>query len=137
MQVRGLGSEAMSRRPDPSQHEPAAASGKSGAAAPLRRAEGGPSWLLLAAIALVVMVLVRGFVVQSFYVPSGSMEPTIQPGDRILVNKTVNGDGLRRGDIVVFDGTGSFGNVGGTTERTGFVSKVLDGIAVIVGVEFG
>ncbi len=83
------------------------------------------------------MVLVRGLVVQSFYVPSGSMEPTIQPGDRILVNKTVNGDGLRRGDIVVFDGTETFGSGGVSIERTGFVSAVLDGIAFLVGVEIG
>ena len=35
------------------------------------------------------MMLVRGFLVQSFYVPCGSMEPTIEPGDRILVNRLV------------------------------------------------
>ena len=50
----------------------------------------GPSWLVLAGVALLVMMLVRGLVVQSFFVPSGSMEPTIEPGDRILVNKTVD-----------------------------------------------
>jgi signal peptidase I len=68
----------------------------------------GPSWLTTLGVALLLMVLVRGFLVQSFYVPSGSMEPTIEPGDRILVNKLVSGDDLRRGDVVVFDGTDTF-----------------------------
>ncbi|MGE9806862.1 signal peptidase I [Janibacter sp. G1551] len=59
-------------------------------------------------IAFVVMALVRTLLVQSFYVPSGSMEPTILPGDRVIVNKLVSGDDLRRGDIIVFDGTDTF-----------------------------
>lgn len=43
------------------------------------------------------------FVVQAFYIPSGSMEPTLQIGDRILVGKFSYRLGpIRRGDIVVF-----------------------------------
>ena len=36
------------------------------------------------------------------------MEPTIEPGDRILANRLVRGDDVHRGDIVVFDGTRAF-----------------------------
>lgn len=48
-------------------------------------------------------MLLRAFVVQTFFIPSGSMEPTLQIGDRILVNKlSYDLHGVDRGDIVVF-----------------------------------
>jgi len=64
-------------------------------------------WLLEAAVivvvALVVAVLLRTFVVQTFYIPSESMQPTLQVGDRILVNKlSYHFHGVGRSDIVVF-----------------------------------
>ena len=59
--------------------------------------------LLVVVIALVAALLLRTFVVQTFYIPSGSMEPTLQIGDRILVNKlSYHLHGIGRGDIVVF-----------------------------------
>jgi len=65
---------------------------------------------LLAATSMALVLLVSGFVVQPFLIPSGSMENTLRPGDRVLVNKLAYrfGDDPRRGDVVVFDGTGSF-----------------------------
>ncbi|MFI0779124.1 signal peptidase I [Streptomyces sp. NPDC021212] len=65
---------------------------------------------LLAAASMALVLLVSGFVVQPFQIPSGSMENTLRPGDRVLVNKLAYrfGDDPRRGDVVVFDGTGSF-----------------------------
>ena len=54
-------------------------------------------------VAVLVAVLLRTFVVQTFYIPSGSMEPTLQIGDRILVDKlSYDLHGVHRGDIVVF-----------------------------------
>ena len=54
-------------------------------------------------VAVLVAVLLRAFVVQTFYIPSGSMEPTLQIGDRILVDKlSYHLHGVDRGDIVVF-----------------------------------
>ncbi len=59
--------------------------------------------IVIVAVAVVVAVLLRAFVVQTFYIPSGSMEPTLQIGDRILVNKlSYHLHGVDRGDIVVF-----------------------------------
>jgi signal peptidase I len=53
--------------------------------------------------ALVVAVLLRLFVVESFFIPSASMAPTLQVGDRILVDKLAyDFHGVDRGDIVVF-----------------------------------
>jgi signal peptidase I len=58
---------------------------------------------MIVAIALVVAVLLRLFVVQTFYIPSTSMAPTLQVGDRILVNKLAyRFHGVGRGDIIVF-----------------------------------
>ncbi|MFE9000617.1 signal peptidase I [Streptomyces sp. NPDC007875] len=75
---------------------------------------GGGRWrrgVLLAAACAALVLLVSGFVLQPFLIPSGSMENTLRPGDRVLVNKLAYrfGDDPRRGDVVVFDGAGSFG----------------------------
>ena len=128
----------MNLGPDSPQPDPAAASESAGAAVVAQRPDRGPSWLLLGAVALLVMMLVRGFLVQSFYVPSGSMQPTIEPGDRILVNKVVSGDALRRGDVVVFDGTRTFGaERWGPRPAEGIVGRFLSGVAAVVGVHVG
>jgi signal peptidase I len=59
--------------------------------------------IVVVVIAVLVAVLLRTFVVQTFFIPSGSMEPTLQVGDRILVNKlSYHLHGVGRGDIVVF-----------------------------------
>jgi signal peptidase I len=59
--------------------------------------------VIVVVVAVLVAVLLRTFVVQTFYIPSGSMEPTLQIGDRILVNKlSYDLHGVHRGDIVVF-----------------------------------
>jgi signal peptidase I len=55
-------------------------------------------------IALVfVFLLLRPFVAQTFFIPSGSMRPTLREGDRILVNKWTYRTGPpQRGDVIVF-----------------------------------
>ena len=61
------------------------------------------------AIALGVVLLITTFVVKPFSIPSGSMEDTLQIGDRVLVNRMVyRVRDIQRGDVVVFDGSGSF-----------------------------
>ncbi len=57
-------------------------------------------WIVVLIFAVVVAGGLRTFVVQAFFVPSGSMLPTLQIGDRIVVIKL--GYTIRRGDIVVF-----------------------------------
>jgi signal peptidase I len=60
----------------------------------------------LLVVAFCLAVLIRTFLVQAFYIPSGSMETTLAIQDRVLVNKVVYDmrDPLR-GEIVVFRGT--------------------------------
>lgn len=70
---------------------------------------GWRSALLGVIAAILVCGLVRAFLVDLYYIPSGSMEPLLQPGDRIAVSRTAfSGRPIARGDVVVFDGRGSF-----------------------------
>ena len=65
--------------------------------------------LVIVVAALVLTILLKAFVVQVFSIPSGSMENTLLPGDRILVSKVVyDFRPIARGDIVVFSGAGSW-----------------------------
>jgi signal peptidase I len=69
---------------------------------------------VLVVVALVLAVLVKTFLVQAFFIPSGSMEQTLHGctgcrGDRVLVNKVLyKVRDIRRGEIVVFNGVDSF-----------------------------
>lgn len=59
---------------------------------------------ILLVVAVVVAVVVRTFVVQTFYIPSGSMEHTLNVNDRVLVNKVVyKFRAPERGEVVVFE----------------------------------
>jgi signal peptidase I len=74
---------------------------------PAAKRRSGRSWLIELVVIVVVVLgasfLVRTFVVQTFFIPSGSMIPTLQVGDRILVDKlSYKLHGVGRGDIVVF-----------------------------------
>lgn len=65
---------------------------------------GRPFWVELPGlllVALVVAVLVKTFLVQPFYIPSGSMIPTLEINDRVIVAKIGTGD-VERGEVVVF-----------------------------------
>jgi signal peptidase I len=60
-------------------------------------------WVAVIVGALVVALVVKTFLFQAFYIPSGSMEPTLKKGDRVLVNKlSYDLHDVHRGDIVVF-----------------------------------
>jgi signal peptidase I len=60
-------------------------------------------WGVLIVIAVVIAIVIKTFLFQAFYIPSASMEPTLQIGDRVLVNKlSYDLHDLHRGDIVVF-----------------------------------
>jgi signal peptidase I len=64
---------------------------------------------LLIVIALTIALLIKSFVVQAFFIPSSSMENTLDIGDKVLVNKLVyHFRSIQPGDIVVFNGDGSW-----------------------------
>ncbi|MFV0373048.1 signal peptidase I [Microbacterium sp.] len=65
--------------------------------------------LVILLIAVLVSFLVKTFLVRSFYIPSGSMETTLQIDDRILVDElTPRFTGYERGDVVVFRDPGGW-----------------------------
>ncbi|MDA8337280.1 MAG: signal peptidase I [Peptococcaceae bacterium] len=68
---------------------------------PARRSLGG-EFLESVAVALILAILIRLFVLQPFYIPSGSMEPTLMPGDRIVVGKADLFGQPKPGEVVVF-----------------------------------
>jgi signal peptidase I len=82
---------------------PAAPGGPPDRAAPQRGSHWLRELLIVVVIAVGLAVLLRTFVVQTFSIPSGSMEPTLNIGDRIVVDKlSYDLHGVGRGDIVVF-----------------------------------
>jgi signal peptidase I len=65
--------------------------------------------VIILALALVLSLLVKTFLVQAFSIPSGSMEDTLLVGDRVLVSKLTPGPfDLHRGDVVVFKDPGGW-----------------------------
>jgi signal peptidase I len=59
---------------------------------------------ILVLTALVLALIIKAFLFQAFYIPSGSMVPTLMPGDRVLVNKVpYYFHDPRRDDIIVFE----------------------------------
>jgi signal peptidase I len=90
--------------------------------------------LIIVLIAVLVSFLVKTFLVRSFYIPSGSMEQTLQVQDRILVDElTPRFGGYDRGDVVVFRDPGGWLPVEPTPERSVIVEAV-DWVLALVGI---
>ncbi len=107
----------MDDRPSPDPPAAASPAEKDGPeGGPERGPEGGPKGGLLPPsvreygglilIALVLAILIKTLLIQAFYIPSGSMVPTLMRGDRVLVCRIcLRFDDVDRGDIIVFSGT--------------------------------
>lgn len=87
-------------------------------------------FLLLAGFAIVV--LVKGFLVRPFYIPSGSMEQTLDINDRVLVNRQAYwSGGPSRGDVIVFRDPKHVGPEVESPSAWGYVSEsVREGIGL-------
>jgi signal peptidase I len=61
-------------------------------------------WLGVIGGGIAIALLVEAFLIQAFWIPSPSMEPTLDVGDRVLVNKlSYKFHDVNRGDVVVFE----------------------------------
>ncbi|GHJ49805.1 hypothetical protein Cs7R123_71470 [Catellatospora sp. TT07R-123] len=78
---------------------------------------------ILLGVAIIVAFLVRQFVVQTFFIPSGSMEQTLLIDDRVLVNKLVyDFRDPERGEIIVFVSPDSWRS---TPEHEDYIKRVI------------
>ena len=89
--------------------------------------------VVIVVAALALTILLKAFVVQVFSIPSGSMENTLLPGDRILVSKVVyKFRPIARGDIVVFSGAGSWDSP--TPPPSNWLTGLWDDAVNLVGI---
>ncbi|WP_159814300.1 signal peptidase I [Actinomyces sp. zg328] len=86
------------------------------------------SSLIVVAVVLTGSALIKSFVVQTFEIPSASMEPTLVNGDRVAVTMYDSKD-VRRGDIIVFRDPDSWLN---TTDPTG-LKGAMRGLFIAIG----
>ena len=59
-------------------------------------------WIIPIIAAIIISALIKKFLFFNIAVPTGSMYPTIKPGDRILVTRIYNKEKIKRGDVLVF-----------------------------------
>jgi signal peptidase I len=89
--------------------------------------------VVIVVAALALTILLKAFVVQVFSIPSGSMENTLLPGDRILVSKIVyDFRPITRGDVVVFSGAGSWDPPNPPPD--GWLAALRDDVTSLVGI---
>jgi len=89
--------------------------------------------VVIVVIALLVSFLVKTFLVRSFYIPSGSMENTLQINDRILVDEiSPRFTGYQRGDVVVFRDPGGWLPVPAADTRP-WIVEAVDWVLSLVG----
>lgn len=103
-----------------------------------RKKKQGSFWKelpVLIVVAVVLALVIKAFAVQAFYIPSGSMENTLQVGDRVLVNKIVyHTRDIARGDVIVFNGLDSWDPEVQVEEPGNPVSKALRAVGTAFGV---
>ena len=95
-----------------------------------------PLWqesILLVGVAVALAIIIKAFVLQAFYIPSGSMEPGLVQNDRILVQKWSywGSKEPERGDVVVFKDPGDWlGPEGAAGGPSGNVQKLLEKVGL-------
>lgn len=87
----------------------------------------------LIVFALFLAFLIKTFLVQAFYIPSGSMQNTLAIGDRVLVNRASVwlGGQPQRGQVVVFQDPGGWLGPTETTSSSNWLSKALTFVGVL------
>jgi signal peptidase I len=87
---------------------------------------------ILVVVALVVSLLIKVFFVQFFYIPSGSMENTLQIKDRVAVNKIpFISRSIHRGDIVVFRDPANWLSEPFPSQSPFILEKLREGLVVV------
>jgi signal peptidase I len=109
-------------------------SGKAGGKSGKRRRSFWRELPVLVIVALVLALLIKAFAIQAFFIPSASMQNTLEINDRVLINKIVyHLRPIHRGDVIVFDGSGSWDFDTPQTSSNIF-SKAVDELEGLVGI---
>jgi signal peptidase I len=102
-----------------------------------RKRKNMPLWQelpLLLIVAFCLAVLIRTFLVQAFFIPSGSMEETLLVGDRVLVNKVLyDVREPERGEVVVFTGPDTWAPENQVDQNAGFFAELGRTVGDLVG----
>ena len=100
---------------------------------PLRMVTGAVREVVVVVVmALVLSFVVKTWLLQAFFIPSGSMEDTLLVGDRVIVSKLTPGPvDLKHGDVVVFQDPGGWLEVLPPVERGGLAGAVHDGLVFV------
>jgi signal peptidase I len=89
---------------------------------------------ILVILALLVSLLIKSFLVQFFYIPSGSMENTLQIKDRVAVNRVpFLGNDISRGDVIVFRDPAGWLPEASSVTGNGITNAIREGL-VLVGI---
>jgi signal peptidase I len=89
----------------------------------------------LIVLAVVLALAIKAFLLQAFSIPSGSMQHTLEIGDRVLVNKVVYDiRGIHRGEIVVFNGIDDWAPEGESSTPRGALATVFHKVGAFIGV---
>ncbi|MSO17034.1 MAG: signal peptidase I [Candidatus Planktophila sp.] len=89
---------------------------------------------ILVIVALAVSLLIKTLLVQFFFIPSGSMENTLQVQDRVAVNKLpIISKDINRGDVVVFRDPDNWLPEAFSADENKIIAKIKEGL-VLVGV---
>jgi signal peptidase I len=94
-----------------------------------------PRPVVLLGAAIVATALVQAFVLQSYFVPTAALAPTVEPGDRVLVWKVR--PAADAGDLVVVDTTASATVDRSTPVADGVVGRVLSSVADLLHIDIG
>ncbi|WP_233188129.1 signal peptidase I [Actinomyces qiguomingii] len=130
--------EAVSTSPDaaasvedelPPSFQPVRRSAPDDDAEPVARQRRG-STLAIVLVVLLVVALVKTYVVQTFGIPSGSMEDTLLEGDRVAVTM-YDADDVERGDIIVFTDPDNWLNVAEPTGLKGLIQDALTALRLL------
>ncbi len=90
---------------------------------------------LLMIVAFGLAFLIRAFLLQAFFIPSGSMENTLAIGDRVLVNKVVyDVRGPQRGEVIVFRGTDNWAPETANQPTASAGSQLVSQLGSLIGV---
>ena len=83
-------------------------------------------------VALAVSIVIKTFLVQFFFIPSGSMENTLQINDRVAVNKVpFIGKSIKRGDVVVFRDPDNWLPEPYVGDQNKFIAKIKDAFVAV------